>query len=85
MRTTKESTYFIEASDATYEVTVDITYTWDDGTHDTAPSDELTYKITGARIIDERGSEVSFDHIKLPDWVVEEITSQVRKELADGF
>jgi hypothetical protein len=85
MRTTKESSYFIEASDATYEVTVDITYTWDDGTHDTAPSDELTLKVTGARIIDERGSEVSFDHMKLPDWVTKEISDQVRRELADDF
>jgi hypothetical protein len=85
MRTTKECTYFIPASDATYEVTVDITYIWDDGTHDTAPSDGLTYNITGARIIDERGSEVSFDHKKLPDWVTKEISDQVRRELADGF
>jgi hypothetical protein len=85
MRTTKECIYFIPASDDTYEVTVDITYTWDDGTHDTAPSDGFYFQVTSARIIDERGSEVSFDHMKLPYWVVEEITSQVRKELSDGF
>jgi hypothetical protein len=45
----------------------------------------LTYKITGARIIDERGSELLFDHMKLPDWVTKEISDQVRKELADDF
>ena len=85
MRTTKECTYFIPASDATYEVTVDMTYTWDDGTHDTAPSDELTWKVTGSRIIDEEGNSLAFDHKKLPDWVTKEITSQVRRDLSDGF
>jgi hypothetical protein len=85
MRTTKECTYFIPASDATYEVTVDITYRWDDGTHDTAPSDELTYKITGARIIDEEGNSLSFDYNKLPDWVTKELFVLIRKELSDGF
>ena len=85
MRTTKECTYFIPASDATYEVTVDITYTWDDGTHDTAPSDELTWKITGARIIDEEGKELVFDHKRLPRWVFSEVITNVRRELADGI
>ena len=85
MRTTKESTYFIEASDDTYEITVDITYTWDDGTHDTAPSDELTWKVTGARIIDEEGNSLAFDHNKLPDWVTKEISGMVRRELSDGI
>jgi hypothetical protein len=85
MRTTKECTYFIPASDATYEVTVDITYTWDDGTHDTAPSDELTWKITGSRIIDEEGKELVFEDKRLPIWVIEDLSRQVRRELSDGF
>ena len=79
-RTTKEATYFIPTSDATYEVTVDITLTWDDGTYDTAPSSELTYKITGSRIIDEDGNAMSFDHKKLPQWVRKEVYDEVMKE-----
>ena len=85
MKTTKECTYFIPASDATYEVNVDITYSWDEGTHETAPSDELTWKVTGARIIDEEGTSLAFDHNRLPDWVTKEVSIEVRRELSDGF
>ena len=85
MMTTKECTYFIPASDATYEVAVDITYTWDEGTQDTAPSDELTWKVTSARIIDEEGVCLAFDPKRLPDWVTKEVGGQVRRELSDDF